>query len=149
MAFTQRWETISLSAWVWSVVSGGYRLATQSPHIRLHISEVHSSAVRRPPASGTTDRDHTASHEAGDCPGLPPVLRVILEPLAPRKTGDGSPIRNRRLLNTFFRPKRFRMGTLASVLACPIRGMGTASLDLSDAYLHMPIASQDRRHLRF
>ena len=74
---------------------------------------------------------------------------MILELLAPRKTGDGRPILNQKPLNKFIRLKRFRLESLASVLACPIEGMRTASLDLSDAYLHGPVASQDQRYLRF
>jgi len=69
--------------------------------------------------------------------------------LAPKKTGDWRPILNLKPLNKFIVPQRFRMETLASVLRCPIKNKWAASLDLKDAYLHVPIAPQDQKWLRF
>jgi hypothetical protein len=69
--------------------------------------------------------------------------------LTPKKSGDWRLILNLKPLNAYIRPKRFRMETLASVLQCPIKGKWTTSLDLKDAYLHVPIRPEDQKWLRF
>jgi hypothetical protein len=69
--------------------------------------------------------------------------------LAPKKTGDWRPILNIKPLNKSIRPPKFRMETLASVMRCPIKNKWAASLDLKDAYLHVPIHRHDQRWLRF
>ena len=55
----------------------------------------------------------------------------------------------RHLWNKYIKPPRFRMETLASVIRCPIKDRWAASLDLKDAYLHVPIHPSDQRWLRF
>jgi hypothetical protein len=69
--------------------------------------------------------------------------------LAPKKTGDWRPILNLKPLNKYVKPLKFRMDTLASVMRCPIKDKWAASLDLKDAYLHVPIHRHDQRWLRF
>jgi hypothetical protein len=69
--------------------------------------------------------------------------------LAPKKTNDWRPILNLKPLNKCIKPARFRMETLVSVLRCPIKNKWAASLDLKDAYLHVPILPADQRWLRF
>jgi len=69
--------------------------------------------------------------------------------LAPKKTGDWRPIINLRPLNFYIRPKRFRMETLATVLRSPIKHGWATSIDLRDAYLHIPIHVSHHKWLRF
>ncbi len=69
--------------------------------------------------------------------------------LAPKKTGDWRPIINLKPLNAFIKPQRFRMETLALILECPIKGRWATSIDLKDAYLHIPIAQTHQKWLRF
>ena len=60
--------------------------------------------------------------------------------LVPKKeTGSWRPILNLKPLNTFIRPRRFRMDTLKVVLNSIQTPAWAASLDLKDAYLHIPI----------
>ena len=69
--------------------------------------------------------------------------------LAPKKTGDWHPIINLRPLNAFIQPKHFRMETLAVVLQTLSQGWWTTSLDLKDAYLHIPVHRDHQKFLQF
>ena len=70
--------------------------------------------------------------------------------LAPKKQGLWRPILNLRPLNKrYVRPKRFRMETLSLVIPLLRKGMWATSIDLKDAYLHVPINPADRRFLAF
>ena len=69
--------------------------------------------------------------------------------LAPKKDGSWRPILNLKGLNLHLRCDKFRMETLTSILQCVNHGDWMFSLDLKDAYLHVPILPAHRRYLRF
>ena len=70
--------------------------------------------------------------------------------LVPKKEADAwRPILNLKPLNRFIRPKRFRMETLRAILESIETPAWGASLDLRDAYLHVPIRAEHRKFLRF
>ena len=52
-------------------------------------------------------------------------------------------------LNTFLLVERFKMETPESIRASLIPGEWVSSIDLSDAYLHIPIHPNSRKYLRF
>ena len=52
-------------------------------------------------------------------------------------------------LNTFLHIEKFKMETPESIRASLIPGEWVASIDLSDAYLHIPIHPNSRKYLRF
>ncbi|XP_041425389.1 uncharacterized protein LOC121395599 [Xenopus laevis] len=69
--------------------------------------------------------------------------------LVPKKDGSFRPVLDLKFLNKYIRSVRFKMETLRSV----IRGMESReflmSLDIKDAYLHVPIWPPHHRFLRF
>ena len=69
--------------------------------------------------------------------------------LAPKKDGSWRPILNLKGLNLHLRRDKFRMETLTSILQCVHHGDWMYSLDLKDAYLHVPILPTHRKYLRF
>ena len=69
--------------------------------------------------------------------------------LASKKTGGFRPILNLRGLNAYLLVEKFRMETLASILRDLQQGVWMISLDLKDAYLHVPIIPPHRKFLRF
>ncbi len=69
--------------------------------------------------------------------------------LATKKTGGFRPILNLRGLNAYLLMEKFRMETLASILRDLQQGMWMISLDLKDAYQHVPIIPLHRKFLRF
>ena len=69
--------------------------------------------------------------------------------LVPKKSGKLRPVTNLRPLNKYLEKKHFKMDTLAKVLNLVIAGDWAVSIDLTDAYLHIPIFPKHRQYLRF
>jgi hypothetical protein len=69
--------------------------------------------------------------------------------LDPKKTGGTRPVIDLSILNTFLLVPHFKMETNRSNRSCIHPGMWTTSLDLMDAYFHIPIAPPFRKVLRF
>ncbi|XP_033634203.1 uncharacterized protein LOC117295606 [Asterias rubens] len=69
--------------------------------------------------------------------------------LTPKKeAGVWRPILNLKPLNKFIRPKRFRMETLRTILSSIVPPAWAASIDLKDAYLHVPVRPEHHKFLR-
>jgi hypothetical protein len=69
--------------------------------------------------------------------------------LVPKKDGGQRPVLNLKGLNKFVQYKSFKMQTLQLVLAQLHQGDWMASLDLKDAYFHVPVRPDNRPYLRF
>ena len=70
--------------------------------------------------------------------------------LTPKKGNLWRPILNLKPLNKrFIRPKRFRMETLATIIPLLSPGLWATSIDLKDAYLHVPVHPLFHRYLAF
>lgn len=71
--------------------------------------------------------------------------------LVQKKTGGFRPILNLKPLNQFLKYMyhHFKMENLKSIILSQRKGDWGASLDLSDAYLHVPIHKDSRKFLRF
>ncbi|XP_067659472.1 uncharacterized protein [Haliotis asinina] len=69
--------------------------------------------------------------------------------LVTKKDGGFRPILNLKGLNKFIEVPSFRMETLRSVISSVETGDWLTSIDLKDAYLHVPIHSEFKKYLRF
>lgn len=69
--------------------------------------------------------------------------------LVPKRTGDLRPIINLKPINGLIVSPSFKMETLASVVHGLRRNDWMASIDLKDAYFHVPIHPDSRKFLRF
>ncbi|KAJ1109751.1 hypothetical protein NDU88_007110 [Pleurodeles waltl] len=69
--------------------------------------------------------------------------------LIPKKDGRLRPILDLRILNWFLKQEKFKMLTLAQVLLALNDGDWMVSVDLQDAYFHIPILKSHRKYLRF
>ena len=67
----------------------------------------------------------------------------------PKKDGGLRPILNLKRFNNFVRVLSFRMETLRTIISVVRPGMWLASVDLKDAYLHVPMREVHHRYLRF
>ena len=149
--YARVWRSIAPDAWVLHTVTHGYRIEFTSPPPSGQV-------LRRTPLPASPIKRRALLEEVAALiakkaisPVFPPFIGGFWSTffLAPKKTGDWRPILNLKPLNRFIRPQKFRMQTLASVLRCPIKDQWAASLDLKDAYLHIPIHRDDRKWLRF
>lgn len=69
--------------------------------------------------------------------------------VVPKRQGGLRPILNLRPLNQLIIPKHFKMETLRSIMKGLKKGDYAVTLDLTDAYFHIPIHSQFKQFLRF
>jgi ribonuclease HI len=69
--------------------------------------------------------------------------------LVPKKDGGQRPVLNLKGLNKFVQVRSFKMQTLQLVLQQLHQGDWLASLDLKDAYFHVPIHPDYRKYFRF
>ena len=69
--------------------------------------------------------------------------------LVPIKTGDLRPVINLKLLSNFLHRKHFKMDSLNGVLNLVQKGDWVISLDLKDAYFHVPFHKTHKKFLRF
>ena len=69
--------------------------------------------------------------------------------LVPNPHQRGRPVIDLSRLNTFLLVERFKMETPESIRASLIPGEWVSSIDLSEAYLHIPIHPNSRKCLRF
>ncbi|XP_074506781.1 uncharacterized protein LOC141776850 [Sebastes fasciatus] len=69
--------------------------------------------------------------------------------LIPKKDGGFRPILDLRGLNKFLKVRPFRMLRMTDVLQSIAQGAWFVSIDLKDAYFHVPIAPHHRQFLRF
>ena len=69
--------------------------------------------------------------------------------LVPKKNGGMRPILDLRVLNESVAKRPFRMLTIKRLLTCVQRNDFGISIDLKDAYFHVPIKPKHRRFLRF
>ena len=67
----------------------------------------------------------------------------------PKASGGWRPVLDLSALNQFLQVMPFRMETASSIREAVRPGDWGASLDLTDAYFHIPIAKSDRKWLRF
>lgn len=68
--------------------------------------------------------------------------------LVPKRTGDMRPVIDLSVLNQYIKSVPFRMETAESIRASLRPGMWTFSVDLSDAFFHIPIHPASRKFLR-
>ena len=151
LLYAKEWHTIKPDIWVESVVTKGYKIEfTATPPIRKMV-------YKTPLPINKVQRDTLLEEvkalllKKAIYPIFPPFEVGFWSTffLAPKKTGDWRPILNLKSLNKYIKPKRFRMESLAIVLKAPIRSRWATSIDLKDAYLHIPINQDHQRWLRF
>lgn len=145
------WALHTPDIWVLSTLSRGYRLQFR----------------RRPPTSGRVRM--TVIHDLAKAQALNREISTLLakgaivpvdprrDPggfyskyfLVPKKTGDLRPVLDLRGLNRFLKVIPFHMLSTREVLQAISPGNWFTSIDLKDAYFHVPIAVQHWKFLRF
>ena len=111
---------------------------SQSPtdSIRLQSPSTRISSDLLYPVSSVKE----SNRKGGKCK----ISRVL-----PKPHQRWRPVIDLSRLNTFLLVERFKMETPASIRASQIPGEWVSSIDLSDAYLHIPIHPNSRKYLRF
>lgn len=137
--FLPEWEKITQEKWVLSVIKEGYKLeflqkppfqgikSTQTNKKNADLLKAEINSLIEKNAIEIVPRLETQS-------GFYSTLFLVK-----KKSGKMRPVINLRPLNRYLRKQHFKMETMTKVLNLVKQGDWSFSLDLSDAYLHIPI----------
>ena len=145
--FAEKWEEITDNKWVLSIVQNGFRI----PFIK--IPPLSSVQIRMSQSSSPFLREEIENLlnkwavERVQNPGTPGFYSRIF--LVPKKNGKFRLIIDLSLLNRYIEKQAFKMETVKLVRQAIRLNDWAVSIDLTDAYLHVPIHHQSRKYLRF
>ena len=144
--FAQNWAEITDDEWVLSLVRKGYRIPFQERPI-LSPDPI----FFRQPLSQQLEEEVASLLSKGaveeiipECPGY--YSRIFL---VPKKNGKLRLIIDLSVLNHFVYTQTFKMETQRKVKEAVQLNDWAFSLDLTDAYLHVPVHRRSRKYLRF
>ena len=144
--FANNWEKVTKDKWVLSVVKNGYKIPFDKKPILspspLFLSQTESKAleeeVQKLLLKGAVERVYSED------PGY--YSRIFL---VPKKNGKLRLIIDLSKLNTFLNIQSFSMETANKVRNAILPKDWTFSIELTDAYLHVPIHVTSRKFLCF
>ena len=147
--FATSWTQLTPSYWLNNIIQKGFQIPfTRPPPLSTKIW---------PTISRSADQEQLLQQEISellekqaiepapkDTPGFMSPLFVI-----PKRNGGHRPVFNLRRLNQYIKPNHFKMETLSEVCRIMRPNDFMTSLDLADAFLHLPIHPDHRKYLRF
>ena len=145
--FAEKWEEITDNKWVLSIVRNGFRIPfikippLSSVPIRMSQS---SSPFLGEEIENLLNKRAVERVQNPETPGF--YSRIFL---VPKKNGKFRLILDLSLLNRYIEKQAFKMETVKSVRRAIRLNDWAVSIDLTDAYLHVPIHRQSRKYLRF
>ncbi|KAK7895505.1 hypothetical protein WMY93_020830 [Mugilogobius chulae] len=145
------WAAHTPDVWVLTTLSRGYRLQfRRRPPV---FGRVRMTIIQDPAKALALDQEISTLLVKGAIvpvnPRLDPGGFYSRYFLVPKKTGDLRPVLDLRGLNVFLKVMPFRMLRTAEVLQAISAGEWFTTLDLKDAYFHVPIARPHWKFLRF
>ena len=150
-SFSRDWQANNCSSNVLNIITNGYVLPFLSkPNLvrfPLIISEY--KALPKDQALATCIQSllsKNAIERVENVKSLGFYSRLFL---VPKPHQRWRPVIDLSRLNTFLHVEKFKMETAESIRTSLIPGEWVASIDLSDAYLHIPIHPHSRKYLRF
>ena len=145
--FMEKWEEITDNKWVLSTVRHGFRIPFSK------IPPLSSVPIRMSQSSSPFLREeienliNKGAVERVQNPETPGFYSWIL--LVPKKNGKLRLIIDLSLLNRYIKKQSFKMETVKPVRQAMRLNDWAVSIDLTDAYLHVPIHHQSRKYLCF
>ena len=148
--FLAKWSQITTDKWVLSVLRGGLELQfLEQPKLSpvpLDLSTTKDSLKNLLLEEEVLTLLHKQVLEEVSPPYGPGFYSRLF--LVPKKNGKMRPVLDLSVLNRSLLVPHFKMETNRSIRSSLHSGMWTTSLDLSDAYFHIPIALGYRQYLR-
>jgi len=145
------WEANGADDYVVRILRYGFRLpfhtvppVTRVPSINSQYAEPRKNCLLREAVSDMLTK--SSIERVVDTSSRGFYSRLFL---VPKKTGDHRPVIDLSTLNQFLTCPTFQMDTAESVRAALQPGMWATSIDLKDAYFHIPIHPAYRKYLRF
>ena len=154
LKFSKAWAKISTDKWTLSVVRSGYVVPFR---VRPPLTKVAPLWLRKPPQS--QEKVQLLQEEISSLLAKKAIELVSSRHptrgffsrlfLVRKRSGDWRPVIDLSRLNRFVQIPRFKMETLEEVRLALRKNDWVTSLDLKDAYFHVPIHARSRRYLRF
>ena len=144
--FAQNWAKITDDKWVLSLVRKGYRI----PFLKEPILSPDPVFFQQPLSQQLEEEVASLLSKGAveeiipECPGY--YSRIFL---IPKKNGKLRLIIDLSVLNHFVHTQTFKMETQRKVKDAVQLNDWAFSLDLTDAFLHIPIHHRSRKYLRF
>ena len=150
-SFRRDWQTNKCSPNVLNIITNGYVLPFLSkPNlVRFPLILSEYKAHQKDQALATCIQSllsKNAIERVENVKSLGFYSRLFL---VPKPHQRWRPVIDLSRLNTFLHVEKFKMETPESIRTCLIPGEWVSSIDLSDAYLHIPIHPNSRKYLRF
>ena len=150
-SFKRDWLTNKCSQNVLNIITNGYVLPFRSKpnFIRFPLILSEYKAQQKDQALATCIQSllsKNAIERVENVKSLGFYSRLFL---VPKPHQRWRPVIDLSRLNTFLHVERFKMETPESIRTSLVPGEWVSSIDLSDAYLHIPIHPNSRKYLRF
>ena len=144
--FAESWENITTDEWVLQTVKEGYLIPfKQKPpltRVPLHLASGHPMLPEA--VHGLLDKQAVERVRDRQSPGFYSRLFLVQ-----KKNGKWRPVIDLSSLNKFLDKRSFKMETPAIIRSSIQPLHWGVSLDLSDAFFHVPIHPSCRKYLRF
>lgn len=138
---------MTTSTWVNGIVSKGYKIHfDRAPPLRHPPRHAPFTSTQEKEAIDIEIQSLLQKRAIEECTGRGFFTRIFT---IAKKTGDLRPVLNLRPLNEFLTAPKFKMETLSNVCKMLKPGDWLTSIDLKDAFLHVPIRPSSRKYLRF
>ena len=147
--FPHNWRKVTQNKYVLDIVEKGFKLPFETKPA-LTYSPPYQRLSEAKTAAWEPVVQHMLAMEA---------IEEVTDPnsggmyasvfLRPKPNGSARPIINLKPLNAQLRSMTFTMATPQRVLEALQQGVWTTSIDLKDAYFHVPMAKPHRKYLRF
>ena len=147
--FLQNWKQITTDQWVISIIEMGYKLEfLQRPQF-VGIKKTIVSQENLPIFMKEIDslKEKNVIEKVPYPMNLAGFYSTLF--LVPKKNGKMRMVTNLKPLNLLLKKIHFKMDTMSKVINLVKPKDWAISLDLSDAYLHVPIFQNHRKFMRF
>ncbi|KAL2087971.1 hypothetical protein ACEWY4_016799 [Coilia grayii] len=145
------WRGMTSNQWILATLSRGYRLQFRR-RPPMH-SGVRQTVVNDPRQAEALEGEVQLLLNKGAIEMVDPIVHpggfFSVYFLVPKKDGGFRPILDLRRLNRFLKVLPFRMLRTSDVLQVVTNQDWFVTIDLEDAYFHIPIAAEHRRFLHF
>ena len=152
-SFSRNWQANNCSSNVLNIITNGYVLPFLSKPNLVRFPLIISEYKALPKDQALANciqsvklLSKNAIERVENVKSLGFYSRLFLVPKPHRRW---RPVIDLSRLNTFLHVEKFKMETPESIRTSLIPGEWAASIDLSDAYLHIPIHPHSRKYLRF
>ena len=150
-SFRRNWQTNKCSPNVLNIITNGYVLPFLSkPNlVRFPLILSEYKAQQKDQALATCIQSLLSKNAIERVENVKSLWFYIRLFLVPKPHQRWRPVIDLSRLNTFLHVEKFKMETTESIRTSLIPGEWVSSIDLSDAYLHIPIHPNSRKYLRF